>query len=81
MTTCQQYDYIEIACMYKFPIKLIFKNGAKTEGIAYDTKINNNREECLVLKTADMQKLIVMNKIKEIRVKIENPHFKLVKFD
>ena len=81
MIACHQYDYIEMACLYKLPVKLKMKNGRKMEGIAYDTKINENREECIILKTGDKQQLVVLDKIKEMEAHTENPHFKLVKFD
>ena len=81
MIACHQHDYIEIACMHKFPVKLLLKNGMEIEGIANDTTINNNREECIILKTGDKEQIVVLDMIKEMDVQIENPHFTLVKFD
>jgi len=81
MIACHQHDYVEIACMHKFPVKLLLKNGMEIEGIANDTTINNNREECIILKTGDKEQIVVLDKIKEMDVQIENPHFTLVKFD
>lgn len=80
MISCQQYDYIEIACMYKFPILLTLKDAETLQGIAHDTKKNDDNEECLVLKTQDKETLVVLDDIATMEVQIENPHFKSVQF-
>lgn len=80
MVSCQQYDYVEIACMHKYPIILTLKNGKNFEGIAYDTKVNDKREECIILKTADAEKIIVLDEIAKMEVQVKNPHFSFVQF-
>ena len=37
MISCNQYDYIEIACMHNLSIELILKNGDGVCGVATDT--------------------------------------------
>ena len=81
MIACHQYDYVEIACMYKFPILLTLKSGVNLEGVAHDTKINDKNEECLILTTENEDKVIVLNDIAKMEVQIENPHFKLINFE
>jgi len=80
MVSCQQYDYVEIACMYKFPLILTLKSGENLEGIAHDTKIDKNHKECIIIKSADEEKVIVMDQIAKMEVKVENPHFQFVEF-
>lgn len=81
MIACQQYDYIEIACMYKFPLKLTLKSGLKLEGVACTTKINDKHEECLILKAENQDEAVVLNDLAIMEVQIENPHFKVIKFE
>lgn len=78
---CHQYDYVEISCMYKFPIELTLRNGERLKGTAYDTHVNDNQKECLKLKTGDFEKIIVMDEIIKMEVLVENSHFQIVKFD
>lgn len=49
MISCQQYDYIEIACLFHLPIELTLHNGKKVSGVAQTTSYNQNKEECLQL--------------------------------
>ena len=51
MLTCQQYDYIEIACMYRYPTRLHLKNGETVEGTAIDTCRNEQQQECIELES------------------------------
>ena len=81
MITCQQYDYIEIACMYQFPIILTLNTGEKIEGIAKNTKRNELREECIELLVDGKTSLVVLDTIAKLEVTVENPHFSEVVFD
>lgn len=82
MLSCQHYDYVEIACMYHFPIKLLLKSGSELTGVAIDTQRNESRDECLKLKTDDKsEQLVVLDTISTMQVLVENPHFKMVNFN
>lgn len=48
MITCDQSDYLEIACLYRIPIALNWPDGRRVEGIPLDTGYNEHREECLL---------------------------------
>jgi len=80
MITCQQYDYIEIACMYQFPIILTLNTGEKIKGIAKNTKRNELREECMELLMDGKNILIVLDTIVKLKVSVENPHFSEIIF-
>ena len=80
MITCQQYDYIEIACMYQFPIILTLNTSEKVEGIAKNTKRNELREECMELFVDGKNILIVLDTIVKLKVSVENPHFSEIIF-
>jgi len=47
MISCHLYDYIEIACMHQYPVKLTMKNGEIFECTALDTRYNAAKEECI----------------------------------
>jgi len=81
MITCSNYDYIEIACLYKYPVTLILKDSSKINGTARDIIVNSNRQECVVLKKDDQTKTVPLEQIVRMEAGQENPHFKQVKFD
>ncbi|MDX2322627.1 MAG: Rho-binding antiterminator [Moritella sp.] len=81
MIKCEQYDYIEIVCMHRYPIKLILKSGIEIEGVGVDTKRNDAREECIEMHIDGTVQLIVLDTILTLAVTVANPHFKLVTFD
>jgi len=80
MISCNQYDYIEIICMYHYPIKLTLKSGQIIEGIALDTARNDAREECIKLDDKGTTVYIVLSDITLLSVNVENPYIKQVSF-
>jgi Rho-binding antiterminator len=81
MISCNQHDYIEIVCMYHYPIKLRLKSGEVIEGIAQDTQRNEKRDECIKIETETGERLVVLSELKQLEVCVENPHLKLVVFE
>lgn len=81
MISCNQHDYIEIVCMYHYPVKLTLKSGDLITGVAVDTVRNDQREECIKLTSDAGEKLVVLNQLKQLEVTIENPHLQIVVFD
>src|SRR5690554_7649204 len=55
MITCDQSDYLEIACLYRIPIALNWPDGRRVEGIPLDTGYNEQREECLLMRRGEDQ--------------------------
>ena len=80
MISCANHDYVEIACMYRFEIKLVFKNGQIVQGIAFQTTYNENREECMVLKTEKGSEEIVLKQIALMEAVTKNPHSEKIDF-
>lgn len=80
MISCNQHDYIEIVCMYHYPIKLTLKSGDIIEGIALDTQRNDQRDECIKIDIEGVEKLVVLDEIKILEVMVENPHLQKVTF-
>ena len=80
MISCEQHDYVEIACMYNYLIKLSLNSGDELEGIALDVKRNENREECVKVKVDNTDVLVVLDSVSKMEVLVDNPHFKVVIF-
>ncbi len=78
MLSCQQYDYIEITCMYRYPIKLTMNSGRVVQAKALDTARNENCQECIKVLMDGNEKLIVLDDIARLEVTISNPHFQSV---
>ena len=81
MISCNQYDYIEIACMHRLSIELILKNGDGVCGVATDTKRNANRDECIVVNVNSELQLIVLTTISVLKAHEKNPYFDHVNFE
>jgi Rho-binding antiterminator len=80
LISCAIHDYVEIACMYRFEVKLVFNNGQLVQGIAFQTTYNENREECIVLETEKGNEEIVLEKISLMEAVTKNPHFEKIDF-
>lgn len=80
MIPCHEYDLIEIVCMHHYPIRLTMKTGDVLEGVAIDTRKSEMREECIVVKIGEQEKLLVLDQLFKLQVCIENPHISEVTF-
>ena len=80
MISCEQHDYVEIVCTFKYPIKMTMKSGLTIDCVAQDTALNKNRAECIKVKIDDEESLVVLDDIKVMEVCVDNPHFKSVSF-
>ncbi|CAM3094154.1 Rho-binding antiterminator [Vibrio diazotrophicus] len=81
MISCGNYDYIEIVCLFKYPIEITLKSREVVSGKALDTAKNSLGEECIKLLTQDSDVLVVLDSIAKMKVTMENPHFQEVAFD
>ena len=81
MISCASHDYVEIACMYRLEIKLVFKNGQIVQGKALQTAYNENKEECIVLETAPGNEEIALEQLASMQAVTKNPHFEKIDFN
>lgn len=81
MISCDQYDYVEIACMSRLHVELVLKSGDTVRGIATDTKRSANREECIVVNVNSELKLIVLTTISVLKSSTQTPYLDQVSFD
>ncbi|USH05070.1 Rho-binding antiterminator [Grimontia kaedaensis] len=80
MIKCDVHDYVEIACMFHYPVRLEFHTGDHKEGIAKDTARNIEKEECIVLDVEGEDVLVVLDKVGSMKALVDNPHFSEVAF-
>ena len=80
MLQCDLHDYIEIVCLYHYPLKLTLSSGAVMTGIARTTQYNDKRQECLVLQQQDAEQQVVLDDIALLEVTVQNPHLQQVRF-
>ncbi|MGB5856361.1 MAG: Rho-binding antiterminator [Oceanisphaera sp.] len=81
MMSCEQHDYIEIACLYRYPITLTLVSDEHISGIALDTARNEQRQECIKIQNDDTEHLIPLASITRMTATVDNPHFRVVEFD
>lgn len=80
MISCNEHDYIEIACMYQYPIKITMLTGEVIECTAVDTHYNSSREECIIVTVNGVDSALVVSNFSKMEVCIENPYFKEISF-
>lgn len=80
MITCDQSDYLEIACLYRIPIALDWADGRRVEGIPLDTGYNDQCQECLLLQLGGKKEWIVLGDVQSMTALAKNAHFEQVYF-
>jgi Rho-binding antiterminator len=81
MLNCDLHDYIEIVCLYQYPLKLTLSSGAVLSGTALTTRYNDQRQECLVIKQNDSELPVLLEEITLLEVTVANPHLQQVRFN
>ena len=80
MISCQTHDYIEIACLYNFPVRITLKDKTTVEGQATTTETTPDKREWLVIQQQDGPCRIELQHICSMQALKTNPHFDLVRF-
>lgn len=80
LISCINHDYVEIACMYGFEIRLVLKNDQIVQGKAIQTAYNENMEECVVLHMQHGNEKIVLDQLASMEAVTKNPHFDKINF-
>ncbi|MCG9595465.1 Rho-binding antiterminator [Vibrio sp. Isolate25] len=80
MISCNQYDYIEIACLYHIPVRLVMESGQIVEGKAKTTSYDEHRRECIVIVSSTGDRHVPTESLVSMTALIENPHFTEVIF-
>lgn len=77
--SCELHDFVEVACMYGYQLKLILKNNQVIEGKAIDIVNSPEKHECLVIESASRQK-IELTQLARMQVLTPNAKFSEVIF-
>ncbi len=80
MISCQQYDYIEVACLYQIPVKLTLLSGKIIEGKAMDTRYNENKKESIVIHDPLGEVVVPTEELLTMQALIANTHFDTIQF-
>lgn len=78
--SCELHDFVEVACMYGYRLRLILKNNQVIEGKAIDIVNSPERHECLVI-DSDSQQQIELTQLAKMEVLTPNAKFSEVVFD
>ncbi len=62
-TDCAQQDYLELACVQGYELRAVTRDGHTIEGRAIDIRMDDDRNEFLVLRSTDREYLIRLNAV------------------
>lgn len=77
--SCDLHDYLEIACMYRYSVKLTLRDHQTLEGTTLDTMTGADKREYLVIDTGEKQQ-IELGQLKKLQVLTPNAQFTEVVF-
>ena len=77
--SCELHDFVEVACMYGYQLKLILKNHQVIEGKAIDIVSSPEKRECLVI-DGDSRQQIELTQLAKMQVLTPNAKFSEVVF-
>lgn len=77
--SCELHDFVEVACMYKYQLKLTLKNGEVIEGKAIDI-LSLNQQERLVVDDSGEKKQVDLMVLAKMQVLTPNAKFSEVVF-
>jgi Rho-binding antiterminator len=78
--SCELHDYLEIACMYGYRVKLTLKDHQIIEGKALDILTSAEKREYVVIDDGHGQQQIELNQLGKMQVLTPNANFKEVYF-
>ena len=85
--SCDKYDYIEIACMYAYELKLQLDSGETLFGRAVTAGIDQNKQEFILIEShpenekkpaKDLE--VPLNQLRSLQVLSPNARFQSVEF-
>ena len=78
--SCELHDYLEIACLYGYRVKLTLKDNRIIEGKAIDVLTTAEKQEYLIIDNGREQRQIESNQLSKMQVLTANAKFKEVAF-
>ncbi len=77
---CEMHDYIEVACMYSYRIRLILNNQQIFEGKAKDIVTTAERREFLIIDNEQGSQQVELIQLEKMQILTPNAQFKEVVF-
>ncbi len=81
MISCQTHDYLEIACLYGFAVRIRLHSDELIEGKAITTETSADKREWLIVEQHSERISIELQQIKSMQALSPNPHFDLITFE
>jgi len=78
--SCELHDFLEIACLYGYRVKLTLKDQQIIEGKALDVLTTAEKREYLIIDNGLEQRQIESNQLSKMQVLTANALFKEVVF-
>jgi Rho-binding antiterminator len=75
---CNVFDYVEIACMYRYPVRIFFRDGRQLDGTAVDTAVEAGRGEFLVLDIDGKSERVRLDTIATLETRVAGARFSRV---
>ena len=63
---CVHYEYLEMACLYRYDVRIETRDGFSVEGVMMDIRIDANRDEFLVLRAEDREFLVRLSAVSRL---------------
>ncbi|MBC8210623.1 MAG: Rho-binding antiterminator [Gammaproteobacteria bacterium] len=80
MISCALHDYIEIACLYHYRIKLQLRTGQSVDAKAISTETSADKKEYLLVDSGSQRQRIELSLIQSMQALSANPHFDIIHF-
>jgi Rho-binding antiterminator len=80
LISCELHDYIEVACMYGYQVRLFLKDQSTLEGKAKDILTNSEKREFLLLETEAGSQQVELISLDRLQVLTPGARFSEVVF-
>lgn len=77
---CELHDYLEVACLYGYDIRISLIEDSVIEGQALTTRTGSDKIEYLTVKTGSHTADVAMQEISSVTAITPNPYFSIVSF-
>ncbi|MFC3032599.1 Rho-binding antiterminator [Pseudoalteromonas fenneropenaei] len=77
MLSCSQHDFLEVACLYHYELKVELLDGKVEIGVAQDL-LYREKQHCLVLQQVDTLNYVDIASISKLSALTQNPYFDTV---
>jgi Rho-binding antiterminator len=77
---CELHDYIEVACMYGYQVRLILRDEQIFEGKAKDIATTAEKREFLIVDNEQGSQQVELIQLKKMQILTPNAQFKEVVF-